>query len=77
MKFRVYDEKAKEREVFFKLEQGGNTIDLVACDCNGVNYWGGLILSISPDGVIYLWVDVPKETGLQTDSAGYVLVEKR
>jgi hypothetical protein len=63
MKFKVLNrEVSKEKKVYFKLEDFGDGIELLACDYNGQLI--STILEISPNKPIKLFPFVSKETGL-------------
>ena len=66
MNYRVFDEKEKGKEIFFKLVQDGGTIDLRACDGSGDELSLGSILSIHEDGKILVYSNIHTEIGIKS-----------
>jgi hypothetical protein len=82
MKFELYDEKSEPENqiVYLRLvhyiePHGGTQITLVACDCNGIPFINGGLLSLHSDGTFHRWVSVGKHLGFQRDSGGKVIVQ--
>ena len=76
MVFKVFDSaKVPEPEVFFKLEECFETIQLVACDAKGIKIRNGCILSIQKDGYLRTFEDINKSLGLKLDSVGRIMID--
>lgn len=74
MKFRVFGEVENEPEVFFRLRKVGNDIDLVACDVDGKVVDGGVILSITEKGIVFVYTGLSESLGFPLKN-GHMQVE--
>ena len=72
--FKVFD-SARVPEVFFKLEECFETIQLVACDDKGTKIKNGCILSIQKDGYLRTFEGINKSLGLKLDSVGRIRID--
>ena len=78
IKFKVFKEKEKEeepKEVYFKLKQRWNGVELVACDSNGKAFHCGNILEIKSNGTLYKYNGINKELGLSLYPNGEIKEE--
>ena len=76
MIFKVFDSsKVPEPEVFFKLEECFETIQLVACDAKGIRIRNGCILSIQKDGYLRTFEDINKGLGLKLNNVGRIIID--
>lgn len=78
MELKVYRGKEKkEKPIYFKLsEYSNNLVILTVVDETGMEYPGGSVLSISPDG-LYLRHNVNKNIGLPLDEKGRIRIRNR
>ena len=72
--FKVFD-SSRVPEVFFKLEECFETIQLVACDAKGIKIENGCILSIQKDGYLRTFEGINKGLGLKLDSVGRIRID--
>lgn len=75
MKFKVFTEskEVEEKEVYFKLVEKGERVNLIACDNLGKRLKSGFILGISADG-LELYSCVSEKIGLPLGKYGQVKV---
>ena len=74
MMFKVFD-NSRVPEVFFKLEQCYEDIQLVACDAKGIKLRDGCILSIQKDGSLRTFDGINSGLGLKLDSEGRIIID--
>ena len=65
----------REPEVFFKLEERSDTVQLVACDSEGNMLPDGNILSIQKDGSLRTFDSVSANLGLFLDCDGRIIID--
>lgn len=65
----------REPEILFKLEECFDTVQLVACDCEGNKLPDGNILSIQKDGTLRIFPDVNNDFGLKLDDDGRIIID--
>ena len=74
MMFKVFD-SSRVPDVFFKLVECFETIQLVACDDKGIRISNGCILSIQKDGSLRTFEDINEGLGLKLDSEGRIILD--
>ena len=75
MKFKVFDSSKNNEEVFFKLEECHDTVELVACDREGNTLPDSDILSIQTDGTLRIFPYVNPTLGLKLDDDGRIIID--
>ena len=74
MKFKVFD-VSRGPDVFFRLEQCYDTVQLIACDNEGNILPNSSILSIQKDGSIRTFDSVNNKLGLKLDCDGRIIID--
>ena len=74
MKFKVFD-STLEPEIFFKVEECFDTVQLVACSRDGKRIPEGTILSIQNDGSLRTFDSVSDNLGLKLDCDGRIIID--
>jgi hypothetical protein len=72
MKLKVYEEKKKNQEVFIKLEQDNDEIDIIASDDKGNR---SIIAYLTADGTLKLCNCICRDFGFNLNSDGSILVK--
>ena len=73
MKFKVFD-SSREPEVFFKLKECYDTVQLIVCDREGNELPDSNILSIQTDGTLRIFDSVGEHLGLKLDCDGRIII---
>lgn len=72
-KFVVFNKaKKEEKEVFFRLEQVGDEICLMACNVEGNRFPYGTILTLKEDGSVLLNARGQDVPGIKYDNEGHI-----
>jgi hypothetical protein len=72
---KVYRKDKPEKDIYLKLEAGGDSVTLYACDENGSRVTAGAILSISKDGIMRC-MSLSNQIGIKTSEDGRIAINE-